>query len=464
MTPLRVDLIGNVGLLRALATQHPDRYPALLESVAATQGHTRSILFGGITGALTRRPDGSVDARGIQVTAGTTFLEALEIAWLESRRGYEHATPHQELPFIGGWVVLAGYELAQEVEPRLVLPRSAQPIDSVALRATTALIYDHAQMCLTAVAEPSAHTALDELVADVRAATHRISAAWSLPIDPRPKISEEADAKYLRGVERTKEYIAAGDVYQVNLSRLWTIDYATPVPVMALYERLRVANPAPFAACLQWEGMGVVSSSPERLLAIEGRDISTRPIAGTRSRTHVAGADAAETRELVAHPKERAEHVMLIDLERNDLGRVCEGGSVRVDEFMVTESYAHVHHIVSNVRGRLRAAVTPIAALRAMFPGGTITGCPKFRCMQIIAELEGAARGPYTGSLGYLSLDGRADFNILIRTMIVNGTRVGFRAGAGIVADSIPERELEETRAKARGLLAAIDPRMAAPT
>jgi anthranilate synthase component 1 len=161
-------------------------------------------------------------------------------------------------------------------------------------------------------------------------------------------------------------------------------------------------------------------------------------------------------RALAAHPKERAEHIMLIDLERNDLGRVCRAGTVQVDELMTIESYQHVHHIVSNVRGQLRDEVTPIGALRAVFPGGTITGCPKFRCMQIIAELEGQGRGAYTGSLGYLSRDGRMDLNILIRSMTVSAARVSFRAGAGIVADSDPERELEETRAKARGLLAAL--------
>ena len=158
---------------------------------------------------------------------------------------------------------------------------------------------------------------------------------------------------------------------------------------------------------------------------------------------------------LAAHPKERAEHVMLIDLERNDLGRVCEAGSVHVDEFMAVESYAHVHHIVSNVRGILRTGVTPIDALRALFPGGTITGVPKVRCMQLIAELEGEGRDAYTGSLGWLSPSGNADFNILIRTLTLADGQLEARAGAGIVADSNPERELEETRAKARGLLAA---------
>jgi anthranilate synthase component I len=197
-----------------------------------------------------------------------------------------------------------------------------------------------------------------------------------------------------------------------------------------------------------------LSSSPERLARVDGRRIDTRPIAGTRPRSLRPGGDIAEMTELAAHPKERAEHVMLIDLERNDLGRVCEPGSVRVDELMSIESYAHVHHIVSNVSGQLRADVTPVGALRAVFPGGTITGVPKFRCMQIIAELEGMGRGAYTGSLGFLGRDGAMDLNILIRTMTVMGRKVELRAGAGIVADSDPQRELEETRAKARGLLA----------
>jgi anthranilate synthase component 1 len=188
--------------------------------------------------------------------------------------------------------------------------------------------------------------------------------------------------------------------------------------------------------------------------------VETRPIAGTRPRFE-GDDDAERIRELVGHPKERAEHVMLIDLERNDLGRVCEPGSVQVDELMSVESYAHVHHIVSNVRGRLRGDTTPGEVIRAVFPGGTITGCPKVRCMQIIAELEGRARGAYTGAFGWLNRDGDLDLNILIRSAEISpsaegGANVVFRTGAGIVADSVPERELDETRAKARGVLKAL--------
>jgi anthranilate synthase component 1 len=221
---------------------------------------------------------------------------------------------------------------------------------------------------------------------------------------------------------------------------------------------LRQANPAPFAALAQFGEFRVLSSSPERLLRIRGRRVDTRPIAGTHPRGKTMAADQALAQAMIAHPKERAEHVMLIDLARNDLGRVCVGGSVRVDEYMAVETYAHVHHIVSNVTGELRTDVTPVQALRAVFPGGTITGCPKVRCMQIIAELEAGPRGPYTGGLGYLNHDGSGDFNILIRTMSLLGNELEFRAGAGIVADSNPVRELDETRAKARGLLLALAP------
>ena len=235
-----------------------------------------------------------------------------------------------------------------------------------------------------------------------------------------------------------------------------TIDAEAKGLTARLYERLRRVNPAPFAALAQYRGWHLLCSSPERLVRVSAGCVDTRPIAGTRPRSHVAGEDRGELAALIANPKERAEHIMLIDLERNDLGRICRPGSVGVDEFMRTESYAHVHHIVSNVRGELLPGLTPIDVLRAVFPGGTITGCPKFRCMQIIAELEGEPRGAYTGALGFINTDGSMDFNILIRSLTLHAGELEFRAGAGIVADSDWQRELDETRAKARGLLAAL--------
>jgi anthranilate synthase component I len=310
------------------------------------------------------------------------------------------------------------------------------------------------------VAEAHAADALARIAGEAHEAAREADVRDTLRIE---QVHEEDPRAYLARVRRAKEYVRAGDIYQANLSRPWEVRiggsaaHAQAAPAAALYQRLCAANPAPFAALAQWRGVAILSSSPERLVRVVGRRIDTRPIAGTRPRSRRPGGDRDEMTELAAHPKERAEHIMLIDLERNDLGRVCEPGTVRVDEFMTIESYTHVHHIVSNVSGELKGEVTPIGALRAVFPGGTITGCPKFRCMQIIAELEGAGRGAYTGSLGYLTRDGRLDLNILIRTMSLSAQHLTFRAGAGIVADSDPERELEETRAKARGLLAALE-------
>ena len=238
---------------------------------------------------------------------------------------------------------------------------------------------------------------------------------------------------------------------------IWRLTLPSPLHSAELYRRLCVTNPAPFAGMMTWgSDRAVISSSPERLVAVRGRTVHTRPIAGTYPRSTDVTQDRALSQDLLHHPKERAEHVMLIDLERNDLGRVCRTGTVQVREFMTLESYRHVHHIVSDVTGDLREGITPAQVIRAVFPGGTITGCPKVRCMQIIAELEQAPRAAYTGSMGYINRDGSLDLNILIRTIVRNGQQISLRAGAGIVADSVPERELAETRAKAKGMLAAL--------
>jgi anthranilate synthase component 1 len=322
-----------------------------------------------------------------------------------------------------------------------------------AIRFPAAVIRDHVAQRTYLVAEPGAEGLIAAMHDDVR----RLRAAAT----PEPlrleQLDEEAPEVFLEQVRRVKAYIAAGDVFQVNLSRQWRARLARRIPPDALYRRLAAANPAPFAALATFpDGRTIVSSSPERLVEVRGRTIRTRPIAGTYPRSPDAALDRAWSQELLRHPKERAEHVMLIDLERNDLGRVCHAGTVKVSELMTVESYRHVHHIVSEVRGELRDDADPAKIVRAVFPGGTITGCPKVRCMQIIAELERAPRGAYTGSLGYVNHDGSMDLNILIRTLALHGNEVRLRAGAGIVADSVPERELAETRAKARGLLAAL--------
>jgi len=449
-------------VLRRLAARHPERYPLLLDSAAEGPLGRSSLLLGAAEAALWLDADGQLAAYGM-TPEGPDFLTALENWWRRERRAAAVAA-EPRLPFDGGWALFLGYELAREIEPHLEMPRTPLPWQAFALRAPCALVHDRERGRVCAVAEEGAADALSRLLADAAEATHARPPVAALRFG---EIREEDPAEYLERVHRAKAYIAAGDIYQANLSRPWDVrlagaDRDSPVSGCApreagvLYERLCAANPAPFAALAQWRDVAILSSSPERLLRVEGRRIDTRPIAGTRPRSRVPGKDLREMSALAAHPKERAEHIMLIDLERNDLGRVCEAGTVRVDELMTIESYQHVHQIVSNVSGVLRDEVSPIGAVRAVFPGGTITGCPKFRCMQIIAELERAGRGAYTGSLGYLTRDGRLDLNILIRTMTLRDRQLTFRAGAGIVADSEPQRELEETRAKARGLLAAL--------
>ena len=262
---------------------------------------------------------------------------------------------------------------------------------------------------------------------------------------------------FKKSVGKIHEYILDGDVFQVNLSRGWQGEFTQQVDIFGLvpahYEKATLHRLQEW--CVGDEHV-LMSSSPERLVHIHGDQVQSRPIAGTHPRGEDSESDHALSRELLAHPKERAEHIMLIDLERNDLGRVCETGSVEVDELMVVETYEHVHHIVSNVCGRLRVGLTPVDVIRAVFPGGTITGCPKVRCMEIIAELEQHGRSFYTGSFGYLGLDGSMDLNILIRSMLLHKNQVSFRTGAGIVADSDPDTEVAETQHKARGLLRAL--------
>jgi anthranilate/para-aminobenzoate synthase component I len=261
---------------------------------------------------------------------------------------------------------------------------------------------------------------------------------------------------YMDMVRRAKDYIAAGDIFQANLSQRISAPLSGRRPY-DIYMVLREINPSPFAAYADFGEYQIVSSSPERLVRLFDNVLDTRPIAGTRPRGKDSGEDEAMRSELLLNEKERAEHIMLIDLERNDIGRVAETGSVTVDELMITEDYSHVIHIVSNVRGMLAEGKTPCDVVRATFPGGTITGVPKVRCMEIIDELEPVARGPYTGSLGYIGYAGTMDLNIIIRTFVVKGGRAYVQAGAGIVADSDPEREYYETLKKAEALIRTLE-------
>ena len=432
-----------------LVAQYPDIYPGLLESSAATGpeagGGRLDILP--ISCGECLRLDANRRLSGPHAAGAGGFLRALENWWQALR------IPHDatSLPFAGGWLLYLGYELADEIEPRLRLPPSADPVIALAIRAPAAWIRDRRSRRAWVAAEPGYEGLLERFADDVRRAR-----ALAIGEAARFELQEEDPAQFLRSVGRALDYIAAGDVYQANLSRQWQARSFLPINPASVYKRLRTTNPSPFAALMRDADFALISSSPERLLCVRGGIVSTRPIAGTRPRGASPDRDVALVKSLLGNEKERAEHVMLIDLERNDLGRICVGGSVRVDEYMAVETYAHVHHIVSNVSGLLRDDVSPIQAICAMFPGGTITGCPKIRCMEIIAELEGTGRGAYTGAVGYLNRDGSCDLNILIRTITARGDTFQFRAGAGIVADSNPAQELAETRAKAEGLLRAL--------
>jgi anthranilate synthase component 1 len=437
--------------LLSLHRQAPARWPLLLESVAGGNARWDQLFATDGTGLRLDTDGVTRDLQGNALEGD--FLDLLDAAWGDAG---PTARVDDGLPFHGGWALYLGYELAGQIEPVLSLPAAPGPLPvALALRCPAAIARDRDSGRCVLVCEAGAEALVEDIEAELAAAR----ALPPLPAWQAPRLVEEDDpARFLAGVERVHEYLRAGDIFQVNLSRKWRAEFeAAPEPA-ALYARLRAANPAPFAGLLAHAGWALASSSPERLVSVRGRVVETRPIAGTRPRLP-GDDDAARVGELMAHPKERAEHVMLIDLERNDLGRVCEPGSVRVDELMVVESYAHVHHIVSNVRGELRAGVGPGQVLAAVFPGGTITGCPKVRCMQIIAELEGEGRGPYTGALGYLDRSGDMDLNILIRSAWLQGTQAQLRAGAGLVVDSVPQAELEETRAKARGLLRALGER-----
>jgi anthranilate synthase component 1 len=441
------DLVG-------LSAAAPQFFPFLLDNAA---GEGCSLLLFAGEEKLVQSSDGKISGPG----EGNDFFARLD-HWYQAERtpGADLEIPSApEIPFGGGWFVYLGYEMAAAIEQKLQLPVNNTGLpDALAWRCPGAiLVFELADVTDAAQHRKALAIAEDEtILQQILQLVTEMSESACLPIPHLQELHEEPPSHFESGVSTVLEYLAAGDVFQVNISRPWTGRFVRRPEPAALYDSLRRRNPAPFAGMLRWKELALLSSSPERLVKVRGQLVQTRPIAGTRPRGKDPEQDLALARELIDNPKEQAEHVMLIDLERNDLGRVCQPGSVEVNEFMVVESYAHVHHIVSNVRGRLRDDAGPVQAIRAVFPGGTITGCPKVRCMQIIAEFEQQGRGFYTGSMGYLDRTGNLDLNILIRTMLLNGDSIHFRTGAGIVADSVPEQELQETADKARGLLLAL--------
>jgi aminodeoxychorismate synthase component I len=384
------------------------------------------------------------------------------------------ARPPGAPPFFGGAVGYLSYDLVRQFES---LPNYAD--DDLHFPDLEFAFYDlvtafdhtsdewHLMFCpplerfLGEPREKLYREGCDRLAAlEAQLSTPQPQSANSLaPVSFRPQQSRDS---YMDRVRRCQEYIAAGDLYQANLSHRFSVtsDSFTKQAGLATelqtYARLRSMNPSPFSGLLRIGDTSFISTSPERLVRLNGRSADTRPIAGTRRRGRNDSDDRRLQEELLGNEKERAEHLMLVDLERNDLGRVCEFGSVHVEEFMSIEEYSHVSHLVSHISGQLRAEVTGLGLLRAVFPGGTITGVPKIRCMEIIDELEPVRRGPYTGSMGYLSWSGDLDFNIVIRTLVLHKKQGYLQVGAGIVADSDPAKEYEETMHKAQAFLSAL--------
>jgi anthranilate synthase component 1 len=367
-------------------------------------------------------------------------------------------------PFAGGAVGLFGYDLVRSAEPTVGAPNPDDiEVPELALMITDVLLaFDHLRHEVTVlanvVAEGDVERSYDEAASAIAEVRERLRGpvpqAGGGRREPPRFFSNLGPSGYAAAVERAKEYIRAGDVYQVVPSQRWTAN--CPVDAFSIYRGLRAINPSPYMYFLDFEDFEIAGASPESLVKASGARVELRPIAGTRPRAGSTEEDLERARELLADDKERAEHVMLVDLGRNDLGRVCEYGSVSVDELMAIETYSHVMHIVSSVSGRLRPGVGPMDALRAALPAGTLSGAPKVRAMQIIDELEPVKRAAYGGAVGYLSYTGDLDTCIYIRSALVKDGQVYVQAGAGIVADSDPGNEVRETEAKANAVFEAV--------
>jgi anthranilate synthase component I len=369
-------------------------------------------------------------------------------------------------PFAGGAVGLFGYDLVRTVEPLGEPKPDPVGLPDLALMLSDVLVvFDHLKHTVSVLADVHADDDLERSYADARDTIAEVRWRLAGPVPRAAHPPAERSMPEFRSnmpresfeamVARIVEYVHAGDAFQVVPSQRWSAP--APVEAFSIYRGLRAVNPSPYMYFLDFGDFQIAGASPEPLLTVSGRDVSTRPIAGTRPR----GADVDEDRriaeELLADEKERAEHVMLVDLGRNDLGRVCEYGSVAVETFMAVETYSHVMHIVSSVTGRLREDVQAIDALRSVLPAGTLSGAPKVRAMQIIDELEPVKRGGYGGAIGYLSYAGDLDTCIHIRTAVVKDGVAHVQAGGGTVADAKPDYEFRESEAKARGVLQAIE-------
>ena len=445
----------------------------LLESVKGPEKIARYSFIGFDPVLTFKAKNGSIE---IDSDRKITLSSTRPLNLLRDLIGEYHQSPLPHLPpFQGGFAGVFGYDFVQYFErlPRNAIDDLNLP-DAHFLMIDKLIAFDHKLKKCWIIICPGVKDLLegetpdtasywsekyDEAACGIEKITEAVK-SFNLKLNiekvkSKTKIDivyEMRKKTYMDIVRKAKEYIAAGDIFQTNLSQRVSAHLMKKDP-WDLYKILRNINPSPFAAFIDFGDYQIVSSSPERLLKVKDRVIETRPIAGTRPRGKDRNEDEMMRSELLLNEKERAEHIMLIDLERNDLGRVSEYGKVRVDELMITEDCSHVIHIVSNVTGDLAYGKDCFAAIKAAFPGGTITGVPKIRCMEIIDELEPVRRGPYTGSIGYIGFSENMDLNIVIRTFVIKDGTAYVQAGAGIVADSDPEREYFEALKKAEALI-----------
>jgi len=444
----------------------------LLESIKGPEKIARYSLCGGEPFLIFKVKNGRIlmDTQGMrrEITSNHPLRLLRDLL-----RRYRIESQEELPPFIGGAVGLLSYDFVHYLErlPRTTIDDLNLP-DAHFLFVDTSIVIDHKLSCTYIISLPGASERLSgnmngEWGIYYDTACEKIHGLYRKVLNP-PLITETKRTSnihivhemgkeaYMDMVKRAKEYIRAGDIFQANLSQRVSANTGGIEP-WQIYNILSRINPSPFAAFMDMGDYHIASSSPERLIRVNNNIVETRPIAGTRPRGIDEETDRVMRADLLLDEKERAEHLMLIDLERNDLGKISDYGSVEVDELMITEDYSHVIHIVSNIRGRIVEGKDCFDAIRAAFPGGTITGVPKVRCMEIIDELEPVARGPYTGSLGYISFTGAMDLNIIIRTFVIKGTIAYVQAGAGIVADSDPEREYHETLKKAEALIRTLE-------
>ncbi|MFN2544327.1 MAG: anthranilate synthase component I family protein [Actinomycetota bacterium] len=456
-TELSADVSTPVGVFPSLAREGPG---VLLESVERSERWGRYSFVAGDPAAVV-----TVDASGArveQVVRDLGFPDTLPDGAAPSLRAIAEALRAPHLPglppLVGGLVGMLTYEAAELLDGHPYPGGAALPGPPIYLLVIDrAVVFDHWKQRLLLVCHAGDHAAavdsLEHLAEHVRSAVPPAPEPLGMS-RPVPSAPPRDALAFRESVLRAKEHIVAGDIFQVVLSRRRSV--AAPDGGLPIYRRLRIANPSPYMFFLRTPALELAGSSPEPLVRVEGRKVVSRPIAGTYRRGIDEQEDARLEAQLLADPKELAEHAMLVDLARNDLGRVCRPGSVRPTELMQVERFSRVMHIVSTVEGELRDELSPVDALAATFPAGTVTGAPKRRAMEIIRDEEPVARGPYAGAVGYLTFAGDLDFCITIRTAVITGGEAFVQAGAGIVADSNPGRELDETDAKASALLAAL--------